>query len=100
MRAATLQRRALENQRRALDNKAILDEQTNRDNQAAAIDAVATPIIESQRKDAFPVYDALANAVRSQSRSARGPGGTTPVAQPKLPNKVARSSVPKTKGKR
>jgi len=85
--------------RRALANNAKLDDQTNRDNQAAAIDAVAKPIITAQRKEAFPVYDALANAVVSQSGSARGPAGKTPVVSKKKNKKVARPPVSKLKKK-
>ena len=84
-------------QRRALANNAKLDDNTNRDNQNAAINAVAKPIIEAQRKEAFPVYDALANAVNSQSKEARGLGGKTPVVSKKKNKKVARPPVSKLK---
>jgi hypothetical protein len=86
-------------QRRALANNAKLDDKTNIDNQNALINAVATPIIEAQRKEAFPVYDALANAVKSQSKEARGASGKTPVASKKKNKKVARPSVSKLKKK-
>ncbi len=84
----------------ALANGASFDDQTNRDNQAAAIDAVAKPIIEAKRKEAFPVYDALANAVVSQSGSARGPAGKTPVVSKKKNKKVARPPVSGLKKRR
>ena len=87
-------------QRRALANNAKLDDKTNTDNQTAVINAVATPIIEAQRKEAFPVYDALANAVNSQSKKARGPSGKTPVAPPKPPKKGPNKPLPKPKGRR
>ena len=86
-------------QRRALANNAKLDDNTNRDNQNALINAVATPIIEAQRKEAFPVYDALANAVNSQSKEARGPSGRTPVAPPKPPKIAPKKPLKKPRGR-
>lgn len=93
MRAETLQRRALA-------NNAKTDDKTNIDNQNALTNAVAITIIETQRKEAFPVYDALANAVNAQSKEARGPKGATPVASPKAPKKAPKKPLPKSKGKR
>ena len=84
----------------ALANGASFDGRTEADSQNAAMDSVAAPIIQAQRREAFPVYDALANAVVAQSSSARGPSGRTPVAPPKPPKKVPKKPAPKPKGRR